>query len=868
MGEILGGAAAEEASSSHLSSAYSNSAYPIRFTGQLPAAPDLAQTQRWWQQLYAARNQDQALRIHVIDGAGLRYSENDFHQCCDRLVSQFNDWLNTPEFLSIDRRLRTELERADNVQIILETTDAQMRKLPWHLWQLLSDYTHAELTFCALDWRPMLLRSNSSAQARILAVFGNHHGLDLDVDLAVLESLENTHVSVLKSPPLSHLHETLWQPQGWDIFFFAGHSQTEGDTGVINLNTQERLTIAQIKHALSKAIANGLKIAIFNSCDGLGLAQQLSDLQIPYVVVMREPVPDAVAQQFLSYLLTAFAEGLPFHLAMREARQRLSGLENDIPCASWLPIIWQNPTAPAIYWQNLHTPSPLRSAALHGSRSASYSQPQDYSLASPPPASSPPASSPPASHPPASHPPASHPPARPDSKPQKSGWSVFWPPTQRTAKLTAKLAAQLKSVALQSLAVSGIVLGIRAVGLLSALELTFYDQLMRSRPSETIDDRIAVIEISQETTDRYGYPIPDQPLTEIIDRINQAKPVVIGLDLHRARPQPSKTVDKITTDVSQAANAETSYEKFLRQVEETPDLFLVCFRDSEDANYGTPAQLPAEVLATQVGFSDIPVDRFDRRVTSPRSDLTLKGLQARSGTSARRQPLSYNAELAPGPERCQTSYSLSFQLAFGYLGAWGINPMEVTADDQWQLGPVVFKWLPQRIGGYQNLNPHGGQILLNYRTNQPGEKITFEQLMADDFDLARLQDKIVLIGYTSPVSKDYFETPYGPMAGLWIHAHMVSQMTSAVLDGRPLMRGLPQVDAWQWGDWLWIIVWSCGGGYVGWAVKRPSRWLLGLTGGAIALYGLCWIAIVYGLWLPLIPTFLAAVGSSLWLRLR
>ena len=341
MGEILGGAAAEEASSSHLSSAYSNSAYPIRFTGQLPAAPDLAQTQRWWQQLYAARNQDQALRIHVIDGAGLRYSENDFHQCCDRLVSQFNDWLNTPEFLSIDRRLRTELERADNVQIILETTDAQMRKLPWHLWQLLSDYTHAELTFCALDWRPMLLRSNSSAQARILAVFGNHHGLDLDVDLAVLESLENTHVSVLKSPPLSHLHETLWQPQGWDIFFFAGHSQTEGDTGVINLNTQERLTIAQIKHALSKAIANGLKIAIFNSCDGLGLAQQLSDLQIPYVVVMREPVPDAVAQQFLSYLLTAFAEGLPFHLAMREARQRLSGLENDIPCASWLPIIWQ-----------------------------------------------------------------------------------------------------------------------------------------------------------------------------------------------------------------------------------------------------------------------------------------------------------------------------------------------------------------------------------------------------------------------------------------------------------------------------------------------------------------------------------------------
>ena len=41
---------------------------------------------------------------------------------------------------------------------------------------------------------------------------------------------------------------------------------------------------------------------------------------------------------------------------------------------------------------------------------------------------------------------------------------------------------------------------------------------------------------------RYGYPIPDQPLTEIIDRINQAKPVVIGLDCIGPVPQPSKTV--------------------------------------------------------------------------------------------------------------------------------------------------------------------------------------------------------------------------------------------------------------------------------------------------------------------------------------
>jgi CHASE2 domain-containing sensor protein len=123
------------------------------------------------------------------------------------------------------------------------------------------------------------------------------------------------------------------------------------------------------------------------------------------------------------------------------------------------------------------------------------------------------------------------------------------------------------------------------------------------------------------------------------------------------------------------------------------------------------------------------------------------------------------------------------------------------------------------------------------------------------------------VGYTAPISKDYFQTPYGPMAGLWIHAHMVSQMTSAVLDNRPLISGLPQWGQWQWGDWLWVLVWSGAGGYAGWCIKAQSRWLLSLALGGGALYGLCWGALISGLWLPLVPSVLAAAGSTVWLRL-
>ncbi|NJM99471.1 MAG: CHASE2 domain-containing protein [Phormidesmis sp. RL_2_1] len=159
---------------------------------------------------------------------------------------------------------------------------------------------------------------------------------------------------------------------------------------------------------------------------------------------------------------------------------------------------------------------------------------------------------------------------------------------------------------------------------------------------------------------------------------------------------------------------------------------------------------------------------------------------------------------------------------------------------------------------------------MNYRANQPGQKISSEQIISNNFDPQMLQDRVVLLGYNAPVSKDYFATPYGPMPGLWVHAHMVSQMLAAVLDERPLIQTLPQWGNWQWGDMLWILSWSCLGGYVSWVIKGKSAkgknmlklWLLMVMVGALLLYITCWLAMIAGLWLPLVPSALAALGST------
>ena len=138
---------------------------------------------------------------------------------------------------------------------------------------------------------------------------------------------------------------------------FAGHGITDRrkEKGRIYINSRESLTVGDLKRGLKKAIEGGLQLAIFNSCDGLGLAWELEELHLPQIILMREPVPDVVAQRFLRYFLGAFAGGQSLYLAMRQARERLQedGSEETYLCASWLPIIYQNAAALPPTWHSL-----------------------------------------------------------------------------------------------------------------------------------------------------------------------------------------------------------------------------------------------------------------------------------------------------------------------------------------------------------------------------------------------------------------------------------------------------------------------------------------------------------------------------------
>ena len=728
--------------------------YVRQFSGSLPPAPELAELYHQWRLGYRAFYQDETIRIGLLESEGMRYSEADFRQLCSQIPYQLNLWLSNDSWGSIEKALRSNIGKTEPLQIIITSANRELQQLPWHLWNFIEDYPLAEIVYSSPNWQKKDSSIVTRSKVRILVVLGNSKGIDVRSDLESLDALPQAEIVVLIEPQLVKLNEYLWQKQGWDILLFSGHSHSDTEAGYIYLNAKEKITIAQLKHSLTQAIASGLQIAIFNSCEGMGLASQLADLSLPHTIVMSEPVPDRIARAFLQYFLSAFAAGKTFTLAVREARQKLAGWETEYVCASWLPVVWQNPATDYLLWQDL--------------------QP----------------------------------------KPVKKSFKG------------AKIAL------ISSIAASSLVMVCRWLSLLQPAELWAYDRLMQQRPAETIDPRILVVEITEEDTNSDRYPISDTALVEAIDLLEQHQPAAIGIDIHRSYERG------------------TEYRELIERFETNSHLFPVCAYGVTNKSYAPPEGLSETKLRDQMGFSDLAIDDFQGKNSN--LGLTTQELQDRPGLKVRRQILSYYPDLAATPSACLTPYSLSFQLAFEYLQQSGVEPLTVNSQQQWQFGNVAFQELNPRFAGYQQLN-NSSQIMLNYRSAKPGKQITLAQLRAG-IDPQSIEDRIVLIGYTAGVARDYFDTPYGNMPGVWIHAHMTSQILSAVEDGRSLIWALP-----QWADWL--FVWCCSLLVsVIWALlaKKPAFYTIFTAIIAIVVLDrLFLLLLIKGVWLPYIPTMLA-----------
>ncbi|MDX2240737.1 MAG: CHASE2 domain-containing protein [Leptolyngbyaceae cyanobacterium bins.302] len=550
----------------------------LELDGSLPSSPSLVELAETWQFSYRSRG-ILSFRQLKAPSAQVTRQRSSLVTVAKDWVEVMNDWLNSDRaFQPIRDQLLKAISSGEDVRLVIQAEQLELWQLPWHLWNLLQDHSNADVTFSLAAFAaPVVQPQSVKNRIRILVLLGDSTNIDIQTDLRLLtQQLPQAEIYIPTEVQREQLCNDLWQ-QSWDILFFAGHSSSQFNEGRFYLDQEIYLTIDDLRYALQRAIANGLQLAIFNSCDGLELARALADIQLPAAIVMRERIPDEAAQKFLHYFLDTFAHTQqPLHLAVREAREKLhTALDDKYPCASWLPIFCQSPASLPVSW---------------------------YSLSSPPPTSS-----------------------LIGAQAKEDGSAIVSPITSNiTPKASSQPSITRWIVLVMSFVVASGVMGVRSLGGLRGLELKMFDHLMLLRPFEGSDPRLVVIQITDDDVQeqiRNREPgdgsLRDRTLKKLLKILDQHQPRVIGIDLLRDQPITPQHPDLHTR---------------LLDSQKAP-IIGICKHSDFQRNpptFGTPR--PPSIPIERTGFSDLTYD-FDKVIRRQLLKLDLPVSRCESSDS-------------------------------------------------------------------------------------------------------------------------------------------------------------------------------------------------------------------------------------------
>jgi CHASE2 domain-containing sensor protein len=379
------------------------------------------------------------------------------------------------------------------------------------------------------------------------------------------------------------------------------------------------------------------------------------------------------------------------------------------------------------------------------------------------------------------------------------------------AKILAKL--QIWQFGLvPGLTLTGLILLTRSLGFLQVFEWSTLDFFLSHRPYEALDERIVIVGIDEQDIQQIQtYPIPDQEIATLIQTLQKYQPKAIGLDIVRDLP------------------VEPGYQKRQQIFQNSKNLIVI-------EKVLTPSIAPPEnIRATQVGFSD-----------------TIPDLDGR-----------YRRIVLGIPTQKDYKFSLVLRLAETYLAKENITLENGIKDPQtMRFAQTELPRFFPNAGGYIATDAGGVQMLLNYRSGtNPFRVLSLDDIKTQNFEPKWLEDKIVLIGMTSPSVPDLVNTNalvnlklQGQIYGVEFQAHSLSQILSAVLDKRPLLKTISE--GWEY---LWIVAWGILGIYLSRITLTPLKNLLFIALSSVFLIGICYLVLLNGWWLPVVPSLIVLV---------
>ncbi|MEM8676506.1 MAG: CHASE2 domain-containing protein [Cyanobacteria bacterium P01_G01_bin.67] len=328
----------------------------------VPYPDDLSQRYQTWHQVYLGFYTT-ALRARVPkpkNEQGHISLPQDHHRQLvhaeAELLTGFQRWLRREELYEIRAKI-AQLGGQEQTPIkLFLTCSGELERLPWETWDIGAEFGG----LVAIARSPTNI-TNSHQQKRkrtrkprILAILGDDTGLDLTSDRQSLNTLKQVAEIVLvtwngnqsSSEIKQQIQQALTDAQGWEVLFFAGHSNETAITGgELAIAPNIALTVREIAPELKIAQSNGLQFALFNSCSGLTIASSLIDLGLSQVAVMREPIHNQVAQVFLVQFLQALAAYQDVQQAITNASKHLQQQQLTYPSAYLIPSLFCHPDA-------------------------------------------------------------------------------------------------------------------------------------------------------------------------------------------------------------------------------------------------------------------------------------------------------------------------------------------------------------------------------------------------------------------------------------------------------------------------------------------------------------------------------------------
>lgn len=392
---------------------------------------------------------------------------------------------------------------------------------------------------------------------------------------------------------------------------------------------------------------------------------------------------------------------------------------------------------------------------------------------------------------------------------------------ERLAKLLRNPA--LKAVGAAHL-VTAAVIGIRSYGLLQPAELVIYDALRVAYAGHGTSNRILLVGATEKDITagddvagrRWGWPLRDGKLAELLERLAAWKPRVIGVDLYRDVPEPPGT-DRL--------------EAVLRAHPE----ITWAFKLGDTRHSGIP---PPEAL------------RGSNRAV-------LADTVGDDGSVVRRGLLFAD-------DGADNYASMGLVLALAYLTPERIT-LEPGDGEELRLGKAVIRPLDASRGPYVALDSRGYQVLLDYSGGrEPFVRHSLSTIMDRD-DLAPLvRGRVVIVGVMAQSVRDTFATPFNtglnnaePVYGMVIHAHLADQLIREALDGAPILGALPRGF-----ENVWIWSWALAGALLGLLIRSALPAVTFGAAGTAAITGITFAAFGRSLLLPALPAALAWGGAA------